>query len=230
MDAWVPLIQTLAWVLLIIGVLWKFYSQVVAILNAIRDRISKGSSVKAGPFELGEDLRVQNLDEQKERIVQEAREVFQQESSTQTDFVPIDAPNLMNRVVLAEELVMRDLQSEYGVNINRQVSLGNLIQLDGMFVKEGAAYGIEIKYTRARVSMDSLRAIVSRLHSFSHSLRWRRFSLIFVVVCEGEIPNIEKEREHLQKAVSKYGDFVTIRLYSLQELATRFGLELSTPP
>ena len=53
----VPLLQTLTWVTLIGVGLVFFRKQCKTILDAIRLRIERGSSIKAGPIELGEDLR-----------------------------------------------------------------------------------------------------------------------------------------------------------------------------
>jgi len=54
---WVPFFQTMAWIALIIYSANKFSSQLQDLLNAIKMRISSGSSFKAGPIELGQDLK-----------------------------------------------------------------------------------------------------------------------------------------------------------------------------
>lgn len=54
---WVPFFQTIAWIGLIIFGTVKFSSKLELLLEAIRQRIQTGSSFKAGPVELGEDLR-----------------------------------------------------------------------------------------------------------------------------------------------------------------------------
>lgn len=57
MAAWVPLLQTLAWAALIIAGAKRFDVQIQTLVDAIQRRIISGSSVKAGPFELGEDVK-----------------------------------------------------------------------------------------------------------------------------------------------------------------------------
>ena len=54
---YVPIIQTLLWCALIGVGIGLFHKQCRGILEAIRLRVQKGSSLKAGPVELGEDLR-----------------------------------------------------------------------------------------------------------------------------------------------------------------------------
>ena len=54
---YVPFFQTLLWVLLaVLGVL-VFMKEFRAVLEAVRLRVERGSSLKAGPVELGADLR-----------------------------------------------------------------------------------------------------------------------------------------------------------------------------
>ena len=54
---YVPLAQTLLWVGLIVGGGTLFRKQIHSLVDAVRVRIQTGSSIKAGPIELGEDLR-----------------------------------------------------------------------------------------------------------------------------------------------------------------------------
>lgn len=57
MKEWVPLFQTIAWIGLIVLSARKFSAQLESLFEAVRVRIRSGSSFKAGPVELGEDLR-----------------------------------------------------------------------------------------------------------------------------------------------------------------------------
>lgn len=53
---YVPVIQTILWILFIIIILVLFHKQCIQLFTSIRNRIEKGSSFKAGPIELGADL------------------------------------------------------------------------------------------------------------------------------------------------------------------------------
>jgi len=57
MSPYVPALQTLLWCALITVVLAAFHKQGRAILDAVRMRVERGSSLRAGPVEFGEDLR-----------------------------------------------------------------------------------------------------------------------------------------------------------------------------
>jgi hypothetical protein len=57
MEAFVPLFQSLSWIALIVLAGWRYKTQVAKIVDAIQKRIEHGSSFKAGPIELGQDLK-----------------------------------------------------------------------------------------------------------------------------------------------------------------------------
>ena len=57
MDAWIPLIQTIAWIALILFGAYKFKNHIDGLLSAIRLRVAQGAKIKVGPVELGEDLK-----------------------------------------------------------------------------------------------------------------------------------------------------------------------------
>src|SRR6266542_56805 len=140
MSALIPLFQTLLWVGLIVWLIFRYNAQVAAILNSIQDRIAKGSSVKAGPFELGQDVRPQDAQEQKKRLEEEIQQLAEPAPEPQllpsTEEARTSRQDLQKRYLLAEDLVMRELQIEFGTPVNRQVRLGG-IDLDGIFALLG---------------------------------------------------------------------------------------------
>ncbi len=56
LQPYIPLLQSLVWPIFIVFMLLVFRKQTSAIVKAIQQRIERGSSVKAGPFEIGKDL------------------------------------------------------------------------------------------------------------------------------------------------------------------------------
>jgi len=57
LQPYIPLFQSLVWPIFIALALLLFRRQASTIIEAIRKRIEKGSSIKAGPLEIGEDLK-----------------------------------------------------------------------------------------------------------------------------------------------------------------------------
>lgn len=230
MDAWVPFFQTLLWILLIVGILWKFHAQAVALLGAIKTRIEKGSSVKAGPFELGQDLRPQEAEQQKKRLDDEVKEAQQEDAksvSSQAQLLAkLSESDFRSRVLVAEELAMRELQVEFGVVINRQVLVGRDFGMDGMFVKDGTGFGIDVKYVRRNLRPEHLKQIVFQYKEFVRSRGWKRFTMILVFVYDGEEDQLPKQRDFLNSALGQFQDFVLWRLYSLKQLTEKYGISL----
>lgn len=58
MKEWLSFGETLAWVALVSYVLYRFGKYFERLLAALGTRIQSGSAVKAGPFELGQDLQL----------------------------------------------------------------------------------------------------------------------------------------------------------------------------
>ncbi len=73
MKDWIPLLQTLSWIGLIVYSVKKFSTQLQSLFDAIKQRIASGSSFKAGPVELGQDLKA--LEKVKPAIVSEETKV-----------------------------------------------------------------------------------------------------------------------------------------------------------
>src|SRR5260221_10251232 len=232
MDAWVPFFQTLLWILLITGVLWRFNAQAVAILNAVKKRIEQGSSFKAGPVELGQDLRPQEPEQQKKRLDDEVKQAQQEDAKSSSShaqlIAKISESGFRGRVLIAEELAMRELQTEFGGVINRQVIVGRDFGMDGMFVKDGAGFGVEVKYVRKNLPREHLKQTVFQLKNFVQSRGWRRFTMVLVVVYDGEDDQLQKQQEFLDSTLSEFQDFLLWRLYSLKQLTEKYGISLSS--
>jgi hypothetical protein len=232
MGALIPLLQTILWVGLIVWLIHRYNAQVVAILTSIQDRVAKGSSVKAGPFELGQDIRPQDAQEQKNRLEEEIQQLGEPPPGPQLlppgEGSQSSRLDLQKRYLLAEDLVMRELQIEFGAPVNRQIRVGG-VELDGMFAKEGSGYGIEVKYVRRRVTSDRLIDSLTRLQSSLQRLGWRRFTLILALVCESDEPISPSDIERIQARLSQLGVPVMVRVYTLQSLADKFGIDLNAP-
>jgi len=228
MAAWIPLLQTFLWVGLIIWLIRRYNTQVVAVLASIQERIAKGSSVKAGPFELGQDIRPQDVQQQKERLKAEEIEQLGEGSQPARLLPPKDGgqlslPDFRQRYLLAEDLVMRELQAEFGVVVNRQMRIGD-VYLDGMFAKDGVGYGIEVKYVLKPV-VPRLVDSLTRLQNLVRQRNWRRFTLILALVCETNEPIAPSAIDRIQSDLSKLDVPTMLRVYTLRGLAEKFGVE-----
>jgi hypothetical protein len=173
MEHIAPLIQTILWVSLIAVVLWQFYAPIYGLLVALQKRVEAGSSIKAGPFELTEQLKPLDSAKQKEKAASEVAEALQTSvdpgSVTASVATIRTAANVQARYFLAEDLVLRAIQAEYGATISRQVTAGSDPGFDGAFVTNGRLNIVEVKYiggpsgnvSRLRPSIDRLLSAVS---------------------------------------------------------------------
>lgn len=223
----IPLFQTSIWVGLIVWLVTRYHNQVCAVLTAVQERIARGSSVKAGPFELGEDMRPQNVPEQNKRIDEELQQIeatsAQNSQTSQPMIAAASDSKLKQTYFLAEDLVMRELQSEFGVMVNRSVGFQDF-GLDGIFAKEGAGFGIEVKYIKSGSRIEHLEQIIVKTATFTRRLHWSRFTFILALVCEQDGIISTSDLERLQELATKSGLPLMTRVYTMSDLTSKFGL------
>lgn len=222
MHPWVPFFQTLLWVALTATVLWWLRKQVIALLGAVHQRIQAGSPVRAGNiFELGESPPALSTQAQKAELQAEGKS----DSAIGTDGSKPMLAIGASRALLAEELMMRELQQEFGVSINRQVALSADKGLDGIFVRGGEAFGVEMKYVGRPPQVEIIRDAVARMRSFARRYAWKRFTPIVALVCDWQDLDIDAERSRIAKALHEVDSTAMVRVYSFTELARNYGLE-----
>ena len=135
---------------------------------------------------------------------------------------------LMARVLLAEDLVLRELSADYGVDIRRQMGLGHDIGVDGMFVKDGAAFGIEVKYFRHSKNVRNIVESLRRVYDHISGLGWKRFNLILAAVIDDtEAENVDRFKESIDKAIGHLDMSLDIRYFRFSELTKKYGASLS---
>jgi hypothetical protein len=228
MEQIAPLIQTVLWVGLIAGILWRFHLPIYGLLVALQKRIEAGSNIKAGPFELTEQLKPQAPSKQKEKAETEIREVLQ--AIPEPELTPTISSSLPSAATIqakyfqAEDLVLRALQAEYGATVSRQVTAGADMGFDGAFVTNGRLNIVEVKYVAGSANIVSkLRLSVQRLSTAISGYGWHNVQIILVVVFENA-DDVAKTSEKLQELVSDGSVSLVVRCYSLTELQLKFGV------
>ena len=165
MEHIAPLIQTVLWVGLIAGIVWRFHAPIYGLLVALQKRIETGSNVKAGPFEISDQLKPQDPASQKEKAAVETQEVLE----AQEKLSPAAAPaisistSIQARYFQAEDMVLRAIQAEYGAPINRQVTAGRDSGFDGLFITSGRTNVVEVKYIAGKGQNQRIKATIQRL-------------------------------------------------------------------
>lgn len=227
MEHIAPLIQTVLWVGLIGVVLWRFHTPIYGLIAALQKRVEAGSNLKAGPFELTEQLRPQDPKTQKEKAVIELEEALQ--TIPQDEPHGIVSPPVLNAATVqakyfqAEDLVLRAIQAEYGHTVSRQVTAGADMGFDGAFITNGRLNIIEVKYVAGYAnSVSKFRHTLTRLSNALSNYGWRNVQIILAVVFE-KTEEMAKAGESLQKLVSLVAVPVIVRCYSFDELKRNFG-------
>lgn len=228
MEHIAPLIQTVLWVGLIGVVLWRFYEPIHGLLVALQKRVEAGSTIKAGPFELTEQLKPQDPAKQKQKAASEIEEVLQ--VSNDTGAGPAPAPegerpaDIQAKYFQAEDLVLRAIQAEYGATISRQVTAGSDMGFDGAFVTNGRLNIVEVKYLRGPSgNVSRLRPSINRLANTVAAYGWNNAQIILAVVFERS-EEVARATEMLKSLVAEARIPTVVRCFSLQELQRNFGV------
>ena len=236
MEHIAPLVQTILWVALIGAIVWRFHSPIHGILVALQRRIETGSSIKAGPFELIDQLKPQEPEKQKLKLELEQAEVDAISYGLEAiaDSAPSKTENTRrlernNRLALAfqaEDLALRALQSEYGSPIRRQVTGGADSGFDGAFSSGDRTNIVEVKFIAKNnlfKRTKELRMSLERISNAIQTYQWPNPHLILAVVFESE-EEASRSDAGLLEAVQGSSIPVTIRPFYIGELQRRFGL------
>ena len=222
-----PLIQTIFWVALIGAIVWRFNKPIHGLLSALQKRVEGGSNLKAGPFELIDQLRPQEPEKQKQKIEAELLEAAPSEPALQIESaqsVPAGLKTSQQAVYFqVEDLALRAIQSEYGQPMSRQLTAGSDIGFDGVFTVNGRLNIVEVKYVRDIKTISRIRLSLQRLVDVIAKYNWRNVQLILVVVFEHaeDVPNADISLLHSVKGLEVP---VSIRPFALKDLQKRFGV------
>jgi len=230
MEHIAPLIQTILWVGLIGGIVYRFNKPIYGVLVALQKRIESGSNVKAGPFEIS-DLKPQEADAQKQKALAEIKEALEvEEAIPSAVMAPPATDSLVKfktsipRYFQAEDLALRAIQTEFGTPINRQVTAGRDGGFDGVFTSQGHTNVVEVKYVPGKNMSPKIRPSIQHLTKIIEQYRWENAQIILVVVFEND-EDIKKPMEILSSAFSENRVPVVVRIFTMGHLLKRFGAE-----
>jgi len=224
MEHVAPLIQTVLWVTLIGGIVWRFHKPIHGLLSALQKRVEAGSNIKAGPFELSEQLRPQALVEQVQKTETEVRELAQSEATEAPNQPQEPVAQVRSRFLEAEDLALRAVQLEYGKPVSRQVSLGPDMLVDGAFTINGELHIVEVKhFIRLKHAIPTVQRTLQTFASTIERYRWRRAKIVLAAVFHSG-SDVPKAREELSAIAAKFSIPVEVRCYALEELRSQFGV------
>ncbi len=232
LQAYIPLMQTLVWPIVVIIVVIVFRTHVRACIDAIRKRIEAGGGMKAGPFELP-PLAPATAQEQTKKLEEEAAEESKEELTSSSapkrnSGVLIDQRDFMSSYMMAEDLVMKKLSAELNLKIVRQVKAERGVRyiFDGVVIDSGRFTAIEVKMVRKAILSKMLtRQTLDRLNTYYTSLgedSKRGFSLILAIVIDEGSP--DEALRQLSFVRETYQFPVHIQCYRMADLKAEFGI------
>jgi len=221
-----PLIQTLLWVGLITGLVWRFHTPINGALLALQKRIESGSNIKAGPFEITDQLKPQLPEQQRQKAAEELQEVLEDISPEKSSLATAPAivpASIQARHFHAEDLVLRAIQAEQGVTISRQVTAGSDMGFDGVFATDGRLNIVEVKYARSLTSLPRFKPTIERLNIAIARYGWKNVQIILAVVFENK-EDMLRAQELLKKVTAVSAAPLIVQCYSYDALNSKFGV------
>jgi len=225
MEHIAPLIQTILWVGLIAGIVWRFHAPIYGLLVALQRRIEAGSNIKAGPFEITDQLKPQDPNAQREKAAAEIQEAIKDQTpvAAMTNVLGKATASIHERYFQAEDLVLRAIQSEYGAPMNRQVTAGRDSGFDGVFTSGGKTNVVEVKYIAAKGKSPRLKESVHRLTKIIEQYAWQNARIILALVFESQ-EDVKNQMEILSVAFSENAVPIVVRVFTMAQLRAQFGV------
>ena len=133
--------------------------------------------------------------------------------------------SINERILLAEELVLREVQYEYGSSITRDASLGNDLGFDGLFAKDGKGYGVEVKLVRDRINKPAVKSEIRKYAQFASKRNFKNFNFVLAFAVEDVFRFDEAGvREFVKNVSNSSGINTEVKVYSLPELRDKYGI------
>ena len=225
MEHIAPLIQTILWVALIAGIVWRFHVPIYGLLAALQRRVEAGSNIKAGPFELTDQVKPQDPMLQKAKVATEIREFLQAELPfmSPVESIAQRSASVQERYFQAEDLVLRAIQAEYGTPVNRQVAAGRDSGFDGLFITAGRTTVVEVKYVSGEAPGHRFQSTINRITQSIQQYGWQNAQIVLALVFERS-EDIARSRERLTLMFSHNPVPVVVRCFTRAELQAQFGV------
>lgn len=230
MDTLAPLLQTLLWVLLIAAVLGRFHRQIHDLPTALTKRIETGSPVKAGPFELGEQLKPQTPAQQRAKVERELDELLLEKPPGATATKPASTQStradLQAKYLLTEDLALRAVQDQYAVPVSRKITLPGDVEFDGYFEVAGRPHFVEVWHVARQVVAERVRSNLERRVSEIARTGAAEPRLVWACVFDRTI-DVLAGWERFSDLAKASPVPVAVHCYSMSELRSKYapGLE-----
>jgi hypothetical protein len=188
------------------------------------------------PHDFQEDegfFRAMSPIEQKQRLEEEIREVELASSVDRSDRTTenetdaseiVDAVGVRHAWVLAEEVAIREIESEFGVTVQRQVAYGPDYGFDGIFQYKDKLAILEIKYVRRPNWRPMIESAIKHLQRAKDAVKPARVFVLAIVTDELPITRREAEIQQTRELLKTASLDIDVRVYDFLELKRKYGL------
>ncbi len=179
-------------------------------------------------YEIERKDSYENVDQ---TIILDPENTLPGENQIRPDKIDAHARSLSATYFLAEDLIIKKLSVEYGINIQREVTYthdNKKFDFDGISAEGKSLTIIEVKYMRtARSSEFSInRALENVQHLYFSLTNDQKKTLRFILALGTDMP--EDEHPHiLNKVTEKIRGYLfntELKIYNIRELEKEFGL------
>jgi len=220
--ALVPLTQTALWVALIGFGLWRYNDPISKLIKTIHRRVESGSSVKAGPLALGEQVQSQDEQSQKNEVQKEAEEYVSVQGRLLSEVSPEEKVSIRSKIVLAEDLALRAIQDDFNEPLKRNIQFIGGFSADAIFKKYDLQYLVEVKVVTGRSSAKTARKGIAQLqHSMREISSTKTRGILSLVYLDDS--DIDKNETDIRILVTDYPE-IQIKMWTLSALMERYGI------
>lgn len=219
----VPLMQTLAWIGLILFLVLRYGVFLNKLLKIVEQRIEGGSSFKFGQLEFGQAIESQSIENQKAKADEETQEYLEANVGS-SESLESNGPKVRSDSFLAEDLALRALQEVSGEFIERHAQISPELLVDGVLERSGRYTLIEVKLvTNASVHQIAQKAI-ARLTSPIVRNSWPDVSVMICLIFNDSDPTAA-DTVALNLLIKNAPVDVEYVIFRLDELRERFGID-----
>lgn len=232
LQSYIPLMQTLVWPVFLVILCLLFRRQVEACIVAIRKRIEEGSSIKAGPIEIGPATPKEQAEKLEQEIAESSPAPQTDETSEPTSSSRIaSARDFRASYMLAEELVIKKLSADLSLKVQREVRTSGPIRFifDGVAIVDQKFIGIEVKYLRNRSALRMMaERSLDRINTYYTTLAEdarKHFSIILAVVIDKDYEGTTEDvGRSLNRLKEQYTFPLHLTAYRMSDLEQEFGI------
>lgn len=193
---------------------------------SVRDLVGR---IKKASLPGGVELEVSEAkplapEEQKQRRENEVRQVASSLSADRKSISPVSSLHLATNIELAETLVLKEIEAEYGGSLRRQVYLhGNIF--DAVTWNKRGVTAVEVKLTGSHIDPSVFKALINKAESVAKGYYRNVFSCVIAVVTIDLSPEKREEIRHTVTQLKKDAAVaVDVKVYDLTELKRKYGL------